>query len=76
MRMSNETYDVLKWIQRIVLPALATFYLALGTIWTGIIELPYPEAISATITAVDALLGTLLGVSAANYNKEMEVLGK
>lgn len=74
MIMNNRTYDILKWIQRIVLPAAATLYLALGTIWTGVIDLPYPEPIAATITAIDAFMGALLGVSSAAYNKE--VLGK
>lgn len=72
MIMKNSTYDILKWIQRIVLPALATFYIGLGEIWVGIINLPYPAQIAATITLVDTFLGALLGISAAAYNKAME----
>ncbi len=72
MKLSNRTYDVLKWIQRIALPAAATFYLALGAIWTGVVDLPYPEAAAATITAFDAFLGALLGVSSAAYEKEVK----
>ena len=68
MILSNKIYDILKWIQRLLLPALATFYLTLGSVWTGIIELPYPEQVAATIAAVDTLLGVLLGISQANYN--------
>ena len=70
MIMKNSVYDVLKWIQRLLLPALATLYLALGSIWKDIIPLPYPEQVAATLTAIDTFLGVLLGISAANYNKQ------
>lgn len=72
MKMSDKTYDVLKWIQRLFLPALATLYLALGAIWKDIIYLPYPEQVAATITAIDTFLGVILGISSANYYKEQE----
>lgn len=71
MHMSNGVYDVLKWIQRILLPAVATLYLAIGSIWNGIISLPYPEQVAATITALDTFLGVLLGLSSAKYYSEM-----
>ena len=64
--MSNKTYDMLKWVALIVLPALATLYAVLSTIW----GLPFGEQIPATITAVDAFLGALLGISTVRYNKE------
>lgn len=69
MIISDRAYDILKWVQRILLPAVATLYLALGSIWKGIIDLPYPEQITATLTAVDTFLGVLLGISTANYKK-------
>ena len=65
MKMSNKTYDVLKWVALVVLPALTTFYAVLAGIW----GLPFAEKIPATIAAVDALLGALLGVSAVKYSK-------
>ena len=55
--MKNKTYDRLKWIALTALPGLAFFYLTVADIW----NLPYPEEIAATITAIDTLLGTLLG---------------
>ena len=61
--MSNKTYDILKWIASLVLPALATLVIALAGIW----DLPYGEAIGATITALDAFLGTVLGISSSKY---------
>lgn len=65
MEMSNKTYDILKYIAQIVLPALATLYIALGNLWA----LPYVEGISGTIIAVDAFLGALLQISTDNYKK-------
>lgn len=69
MIMNDRLYDILKWIQRLLIPAVATLYLALGSIWEGIVYLPYPEQVAATLTAVDTFLGVLLGISASNYNK-------
>lgn len=66
--MSNKTYDLLKYIAMIVLPALGTLYFALSSIW----GLPYGEQIVGTITAVDAFMGALLGLSTAQYNKQKD----
>ena len=68
MKLSNKTYDVLKFIAQIVLPALGTLYFALASIW----GLPYGEQIVGTITAVDTFLGALLGLSTAQYKKNEE----
>lgn len=63
MLFSNKTYDALKWITLVLLPALSMFYLALAKLW----PLPYPTEIVATIAAIDVFLATLLGVSTSNY---------
>lgn len=63
--MSNKTYDVLKYIAQIVLPAIGTLYFALADIW----NLPYGKEIVGTITAIDTFLGAVLMISSANYNK-------
>ena len=63
MKMTNKTYDILKWIALILLPALATFYAAVAAVW----GLPYTEQVVGTITAVDTLLGTLLKISSDKY---------
>ena len=65
MLLTNKAYDVLKYFAQIVLPALGTLYFALSSIW----GLPYGEEIVGTITAIDAFLGALLGVSSAQYKK-------
>lgn len=67
MKMSNKVYDVLKYVAQIVLPALSVLYLALAGLW----NLPYPEAISGTIMAIDTFLGALLKISTDAYNKNI-----
>ncbi len=64
--MSNKTYDILKYIAQIVLPAIGTLYFALASIW----GLPYGEQVVGTITAIDTFLGTILMISNAKYKKE------
>ena len=66
--MSNNVYDVLKWIAMYLLPALGTLYFALSGIW----GLPYGEQIVGTITAIDTFLGVVLGISTAQYNKRVD----
>lgn len=68
MNMSNQTYDVLKWIAQLLLPAAGTLYFALANIW----GLPYGEQVVGTITALDTFLGVVLGISSANYYKESQ----
>ena len=63
--MSGKTYDVLKYIAQIVLPAIATLYFTLAQIW----GLPYAEQIVGTITAIDTFLGVLLKISTNYYEK-------
>ena len=65
MKMSNEMYDILKWIALILLPALGTLYFAIAGIW----GLPYGEQVVGTITAVDAFLGAVLQISTDAYYK-------
>lgn len=65
IKLKNETYDVLKTIAQIWLPAIATLYFALAQIWS----LPYAEQIVGIITAVDAFLGAILGISTMQYKK-------
>ena len=65
MKLTNKTYDIIKWIAMVVLPAIATLYFAFAGIW----GLPYGEEIVGTITAIDTFLGAILGISTAQYNK-------
>lgn len=66
MILPDKIYNILKWIAQVALPALGTLYFALAGIW----GLPYGEQIVGTITAIDACLGALLGLSTINYMKK------
>lgn len=65
MQLSNNVYDVLAFIGRVILPALSVLYASLGEIW----GLLYTKEIPLTITALDLFLNTLLGISANTYYK-------
>lgn len=67
MVLKNSVYDILKWIAQILLPAIGTLYFALAGIW----GFPYGEQVVGTITAIDAFLGAILGISTKMYNKEV-----
>jgi len=58
--------QALQWTALVLLPATTTLWLALGPIW----GLPNVQEIGATLTAIDAFLGTILGVSAQTLARE------
>ena len=68
MKLPNKVYDVLKWVALICLPTLAVFYAIIAKIW----NLPFESEIPATINAVAALIGGLIGVSHLTIKKEAE----
>ena len=63
--MSGKIYNVFKFIAQIVLPAIATLYVTLASIW----GLPYSEQISGTVMAIDTFLGAILLISENKKNK-------
>jgi hypothetical protein len=63
------TYDILAYVQRIVLPALATFIATLGQIWNW----TWPvEQVVLTITAIDTFMGIVLRISSNQYFDHLE----
>lgn len=64
-KMKDKTYDVLKWVAMILIPAIGTLYFAIASIW----GLPYADAIVGTLTAIDTFIGTILGISTTMYHK-------
>lgn len=68
MRFSNETYDKLKWLCTILLPAAATLYFTLSQIW----GFPYGEQVVGTLAAISTFIGVCIGISTVNYNKEIK----
>lgn len=69
MKLSNEIYDLIRYIADMILPAVGTLYFALSGIW----NFPYGEQIVGTITAVVAFLDVVLGISKRNYYAELEM---
>jgi len=65
MRLPSPVYDVLKWIVMIVLPALSTAYVGLAAVWGW----PLADEVAKSCSVICVLLGALLGISTAEYNK-------
>lgn len=66
MKLSNSTYDKLKFISIYCIPSVETFWLTVGTVW----NLPYVEPIGITIGAIGLLIAGCIGMSVAEYEKE------
>lgn len=67
MIMNNKIYDVLKWITQVVLPAILTFYGVVG----ATLQLPHTDVIMTIGSAFIVMLGTILGISNANYKTQL-----
>lgn len=63
--MNNKLYDVLKWLALVALDAVGIFYKTIATIWA----LPFGDEILSTCAAISVLVGALIGISSAKYNK-------
>ena len=61
LRLPPAVLQAAQWTALVLLPAFTTLWLALGPIW----GLPRVQEIGATLTAIDAFLGTILGVTSA-----------
>lgn len=66
MKIPDKVYDILKWFVIIVLPASATLYNVLASVWGW----PFADEVVKTVTAIDTFLGAVLCISTATYNKE------
>jgi len=64
--MKNRTYDLLKYVALIALPAATAFFGVIGATF----NLPLTQEIITVAVAADAFLGALLGISTAQYNKD------
>lgn len=65
LQFTNRTYDALRWIAQTLLPAIATLYVALSTVW----NLPYSTQVSETILAIVLFMSVLLNLSTNLYLK-------
>ena len=65
IKMSNKTYDILKWVALTGLPARTTFYGVVG----ATCGIPHTQEVLTIAVAFDTMLGTMLGISSAQYRK-------
>lgn len=65
--MSNKTFDILRTIVEIVLPAVSAAYFGLSEIW----GLPVPDKICGTIAVVITFISAFLNVKRKQYNDEV-----
>ena len=68
LQFENRVYDILKWLCLIALPASSVLYSALAGVWGW----SYAQEVATTINAVVAFVGALIGISSANYKKDIE----
>lgn len=66
MKLGNATYNALKFVALVFLPALATAYFAIANTW----HLPRADDVVGTITIIDTFLGALLHLSSKSYSPE------
>lgn len=64
--VSNKTYDILKQVVQVVMPALVTFIGVVGAAFNW----PHTEITIVVVGAATTLAGTVLGISNSNYKKE------
>ena len=62
--MSNKTYDFVKRLVQVILPALGTLYFSLAGIW----DLPNSEKVVGSIVVLTTFLGVALGISSSRYS--------
>ena len=68
MKISNKTYDIIKFVSLIIAP-IAVFVAALATIWGwGDVG----SKVVATISAIDVLVGAVVVILKAIYEKQQK----
>ena len=65
MKLSDKTYDILKWLSLVVFNAVGVLYKTLAAVW----RLPYGEEVMTTCAAIALFIGARSGVSTAEDRK-------
>lgn len=65
--LTNKTYDILKWVALVGMPAFIVFLTSIMDIW----QLGHAKEIIGTLAALNVLLGAMLGVSSLEYAKRV-----
>jgi hypothetical protein len=62
--LNDGTYNLLKTLALVVLPAAASLYFGLSQIW----GLPHAEKVLGTVSVTETFLGVLLGLSSSRFH--------
>lgn len=65
MKLPNKVYDVLKWVVMVCIPAFTTAYVGLDSVFGW----GYADVVAKVSAIVCTLIGALIGISTAQYNK-------
>ena len=65
MKLTNKCYDILKWLVLICIPAFTTAFVGLDSIFNW----GYGDVVAKVSAIVCTLIGSLIGISTAQYNK-------
>ena len=63
--MTNKTFDVLRLLCEVILPAVSALYWGLAEIW----NFPMPEKVVGTIAVLITFLGSFINVKRSQYNE-------
>lgn len=68
MTLPDAVYNVLKWVVLICIPALTTAYVGLDAVFGW----GYADIVAKISAIVCTLIGALIGISTAEYNKDIK----
>lgn len=63
--MNNKTFDILRTIVEVALPALSTAYYGLAELW----HLPMAKEVCGTLAILAAFIGAFINVKRNQYNR-------
>lgn len=73
MQLPGKTYEIIRWLVAIVLPALTVLIETVAPLW--IANFP-TEAVTISLTAFDLFLGTIFGIAKISYDKAQAIEAK
>lgn len=68
MKFSDKTFDLIRFLCEVLVPAIGALYFGLSKIW----GLPFGPEVTGTCACIATFLGALVGISRAEYNKNDE----
>ena len=66
MKLSDRLYTILKWLVLVVIPSVTTFYVVIDRLFS----LGYAEIVATISAALCTCIGSIVGISTAQYYKE------